>query len=139
MKFDILRAAAMAGSLLVAACATTGSGDAGSGQQLSSKEWVVEDIAGRGVIDDSRASLLFGQDGRLSGSASCNRIVAGYTVNGSKLTIDKAGLTMMLCPPAIMDQERRLMDVLNAVRSYRIDPTGALVLTSATGATVTAR
>lgn len=139
MTFDIVKATAIAGSLLVAGCVTPAGAGSGAYHQLVGKEWVVEDIAGRGVIDNARASLRFGQDGRLSGSGSCNRIIAGYTVNGSKLNISKAGLTRMACPPAVMDQERRFVDVLNAVRSYRIDPTGALVLTSSTGAIVTAR
>ena len=139
MKFDIVKATAIGGSLLVAGCMTSAGADPGSYQQLVGKEWIVEDIAGRGVIDDARASLRFGQDGRLSGSGSCNRIIAAFAVNGSKLNISKAGLTRMACPPAVMDQERRLVDVLNAVQSYQVDPTGALVLTSSTGATVTAR
>lgn len=139
MKFDMTKAAAIAGSLLVAGCVTPGAAGPDSYQQLVGKEWVIENIAGRGVIDDARASLRFRQDGRLSGEGSCNRIIAGYTVDGSKLKISQAGLTMMACPPAVMDQERRFVDVLNTVASYRIDPTGALVLTSSTGATVTAR
>jgi heat shock protein HslJ len=83
--------------------------------------------------------LLFGSDGRLSGHASCNRLLAGYTISGSRLNVTDPGLTMMMCEPALMDQERRLLDVLNSVQSYRLDATGALVLTSATGAAVTAR
>ena len=139
MKFDIVKAVVIAGSLLVTACVTPGTVSPDAQERLVGKEWLVEDIAGRGVIDDARASLRFGSDGRLSGEGSCNRILAGYMVSGSKMTISKAGLTMMACPPAVMDQERRLVDVLNAVQSYRIDQTGALVLTSSTGATVTAR
>jgi heat shock protein HslJ len=38
-----------------------------------------------------------------------------------------------------MDQERRFLDVFNAVTSYRIDDTGALVLSTPAGATMTAR
>lgn len=130
-------AIAAGASLLTVGCATVG--DENSHAQLIDKEWVVEDIAGRGVIDDSRATLLFGADGRLSGQASCNRLIGGYTLKGSKLTISNPGLTMMACTPALMDQETRFVDVLNNVRSYRIDATGALVLTSSSGATITAR
>jgi hypothetical protein len=35
--------------------------------------------------------------GRLSGNATCNRLIASYTVEGSKLTISLAGTTMMAC------------------------------------------
>jgi len=47
-----------------------------------------------------------------------------YTVEGSKLTISPAGTTMMACPPALMDQERKLVDLLGKVSSYSIDHTG---------------
>lgn len=118
----------------MSACATT-AGQTG----LMGKEWVVEDIAGRGVIDGSRLSLTFSSDGQLSGNTSCNRMFGPYSLSGPKLTISNAGLTKMACAPALMDQEHRFVDVLNAVQSYRIDPTGALVLTSQTGSALTAR
>ncbi|WP_277971419.1 META domain-containing protein [Sphingomonas echinoides] len=62
-----------------------------------------------------------------------------YTVEGSKLTISPAGTTMMACPPALMDQERKLVDLLGKVSSYSIDHTGALVLTTTSGDQLVAR
>lgn len=133
----------VASALLLAACATTGSeppsAGAASSARLQEGEWRIEDIGGQGVIDNSRATLVFGNDGRLSGNASCNRLIASYTVQGEKITISPAGLTMMACPPALMDQERKLVDLLRAVGSYRIDGTGALVLRTASGKQVVAR
>ena len=38
-----------------------------------------------------------------------------------------------------MNQEARLLDLLPRVRSFRIGPTGAPTLTTAGGATITAR
>lgn len=128
-----------AASVLVSACVTTPATGDGSAASLMGKGWVVEDVAGRGVIDDTRPSLAFGQDGRLSGNGGCNRIIGTYVVNGARLTLGPPGLTRMSCPPAIMEQERRLVDVLGAVRTYRIDDTGALILTAGAGATITAR
>jgi heat shock protein HslJ len=125
-------------SVLIVACAT-GGGLPDAGSPLTGREWVVEDIAGRGIIDDTRVTLTFGADGRLSGQASCNRLLGAYTVNGSNLNIGDAGLTMMMCPPALMDQERQFIDVLNNVQRYRVDASGALVLTTTTGTTITAR
>lgn len=58
--------------------------------------------------------------------------------DSAKLRVNDPGLPMMACPPALMDQERRLVEVLNAVESYRIND-GALVLSTHSGATVTAR
>ena len=143
MTFRPTGPAAIASALLLAACATTGSGPpstgAASSARLQEGEWRIEDIGGEGVIDNSPATLVFGSDGRLSGDASCNRLIASYTVQGEKITISPAGLTMMACPPALMDQERKLVDLLGAVDAYRIDESGALVLRTASGKQVVAR
>ncbi len=42
---------------------------------LLGQEWIIEDIAGGGVIDDSQPSLLFLADGQVAGSGSCIRIL----------------------------------------------------------------
>ena len=134
---------ALASGLLVVACAATGSKPpstgAASSARLQEGEWRIEDIGGQGVIDNSRATLVFGSDGQLSGDASCNRLIASYTLQGEKITISPAGLTMMACPPALLDQERKLVDLLGAISSYRIDETGALVLRTSAGKQVVAR
>ncbi len=134
LKYTIVAVA----SLLVAACDTPGS-DMSSATALQGGEWTIEDIGGQGVIDNSPASLLFEADGRLSGNSSCNRLIASYSVNGDKLTISPAGTTMMACPPALMDQEQKLVALLGQVESYGIDQTGTLVLTTASGKQIVAR
>ena len=108
-------------------------------QPLLGQEWVIEDIAGAGVVDNSHATLQFLPNGRLAGSATCNRILGSYETQATKLRIQPAGTTMMACPPALMNQERKLLDLLPAVASYRIDKTGALVLSTADGKTILAR
>jgi hypothetical protein len=77
--------------------------------------------------------------GRLSGNATCNRLIASYTVDGSKLTISLAGTTMMACPPALVNQARKLVDLLRKVSSHSIDHTGALILTTTSGNQLVAR
>lgn len=126
-------------ALAVAACATDGADRSDPAAVLLGEEWVVEDMGARGVIDYARATILFGQDGRLSGSTSCNRYFADYRADGTNLQIDNAGATKRACTPAVMDQESRFLNVLNAVDSYSIDGTGALVLSTPLGTTMTAR
>lgn len=130
--------------LVLSACATTNSSEQASAGGASvnlvqAGEWRIEDIAGAGVIDNSPAALVFGPDGRLSGNASCNRLFASYTVRGNKLTISPVGTTKMACSPALMDQERRLVDLLGKVTRYSIDLTGALTLASASEEHIVAR
>ncbi len=106
---------------------------------LLGQEWVIESIAGAGVIDNSHATLHFLPHGKLAGSATCNRILGSYETQAAMLRIQPAGTTRMACPPALMHQERKLLDLLPAIASYRIDNTGALVLRTADGQTVLAR
>jgi heat shock protein HslJ/uncharacterized lipoprotein YbaY len=95
---------------------------------LQGPEWVVEDIGGGGIIDRSRVTLSFDTEGRLWGRASCNRYQGEYTLTGETLTLAVSATTMMACAPALMDQERKILDLLPRIRSFRMDPTGALVL-----------
>jgi heat shock protein HslJ len=106
---------------------------------LLGQEWIIEDIAGGGVIDDSQPSLLFLADGQLAGSGSCNRIIGSYQLDDKQLTIKPAGTTMMMCPEALMNQENKLLKLLPTIKSYQIDKTGALVLTTANGEVIVAR
>ena len=46
---------------------------------------------------------------------------------------------MMACPEALMNQERKLLKLLPTVESYRIDQTGALVLTTTNKTTIRGR
>lgn len=108
-------------------------------QPLLGREWRIEDMAGRGVIDSSHASLQFLADGHLAGSATCNRMAANYESEGSSLTISPVATTMMACPEALMNQEQAFLALLEKVQSYRVDDTGALVLTTSDGKTITAR
>lgn len=126
---------ALTGVFMLSACMTT----SGMNTALVGKAWIVEDIGDRGVIDDARATLLFGHDGRVAGDTSCNRYFADYEIDGQTLKIGYAGVTKRACAPAVMNQEQRFLEVLNAVDSFRIDPTGALILSTPAGETITAR
>ena len=106
---------------------------------LRGAEWVVEDVAGRGVVDRSRATLSFSADGRVAGRGSCNRYTAGYSISGEGLTISKPASTMMACEPALMQQEQLFFELLGQVRRFTIDQSGALVLHAADGRTIAAR
>ena len=106
---------------------------------LLGQEWVIENIANAGVIDNSHAALQFLSDGRLAGSTGCNRMLGSYESDSTKLSIQPAGTTMMACPPALMNQEQKLLKLLPKVASYRIDRTGALELRTVDQQTIVAR
>ncbi len=114
-------------------------------ETLTGGEWIVEDIAGGGVIDDTQASLSFSNDGRVSGSATCNLLTGRYEGNDQNspekgnISFAALGMTRMACPEALENQEQKLVDILNRVERFDIDATGALLLSTADGEVVTAR
>jgi putative lipoprotein len=91
--------------------------------------WVVEDIRGGGIIDDSRVTLEFSEQ-RVAGRASCNSYQGVWSVEDGKLSVVDVAVTMMACPEALMNQERRFLDALASADGMRFDETGALSLTS---------
>lgn len=133
-------AVALLAPLPLIGCVTTGHDQADLKAAIVGPEWIVEDIAGRGVIDDARATLRFGNDGRVDGDTSCNRYFGEYTVKESEIQFRNSGVTKRACAPAVMDQESRFLAVFNAVDRYRVDDgTGTLVLSTPTGTSITAR
>ena len=100
---------------------------------------MVEDIGGGGIIDRSRVTLNFGADGRLWGRASCNTYQGDYSLTGESLTLTLSATTMMACGPALMDQERKVLDLLARIRAFEVDSTGALILKADDGRTLLAR
>ncbi|SFX79525.1 META domain-containing protein [Marinospirillum alkaliphilum] len=95
---------------------------------LTQGEWMIEDIAGRGIIDSSRVSLRFSADGRISGTGSCNRYAGSYHLSGEGLQIGPLLATKMACAPALMQQEQTFFRVLEATSAFDITPDGALLL-----------
>lgn len=101
--------------------------------------WVVDDIGGAGIVEGSRITMLFGDDGRVTGGASCNSYVAVYAVSGEGLTIRQPAATQKACAPALMAQERVFLDLLGAAARFEIASDGALVLYAVDGRTIRAR
>lgn len=130
MRTVLLIAALAAG--FASSCAPQGGPD--SEQRLTGGEWVVEDLAQRGVVDSSHTTLAFGDDMRVSGQAGCNRYTADFTVEGDEIRFGPAAMTRKMCVPALMDQEARFTRALAEARRFSIDDSGALALLSDSGA-----
>ncbi|MCI1192968.1 META domain-containing protein [Calidifontimicrobium sp. SYSU G02091] len=120
--------------------ARTYSGCGGDPRELLvGDEWRVERLDGRAPVDRSRITLRFGNDGRLTGSASCNRFSAPWQLHGEGLRIGPAVATRMACPPPLMDQEDRFLRLLERVTRFEIAADGALVLVAGDGDRLVAR
>lgn len=102
----------------------------GDPARLQGAKWIVEDLNRGGVIDNSRLTLEFGADGKVSGSTNCNTFSGSYTVDGSTLTLGPLAMTRRACmAPALSNQESRYTAALNGPLSWELRPDGALELT----------
>jgi putative lipoprotein len=107
---------------------------------LQGAAWIVEDINRGGVIDNSRLTLIFGADGRVSGSTNCNGFSGTYSVDGRKLTLSPLAMTRRAClAPALSMQEAKYTGALNGELSWAITGDGALELTGDVGRRVLLR
>ena len=95
---------------------------------LTGGEWVVEEIGGRPVIADAEVTILFMEEDRVAGGASCNRFFGSYKLSGEGLTFAQMGGTMMACPGPLADQEARFLKLLQETYRFEIDSEGRLVL-----------
>ena len=114
------------------------SAPASTAPTLIGREWIVEDVASTGIIDNSRLTLNFDKDGRLSGSSGCNQYTTSYETTDSALALDAIATTRKMCPPALMNQEGKFLSVLHDTASYSFAETGALVVTAKDGRTLKA-
>ncbi|HDR29235.1 META domain-containing protein [Rhodovulum sp.] len=106
---------------------------------LAAHPWRIEDIGGGGIVGSSNVGIVFGRDGRVSGSGGCNRFMGGAELTGEGLRIGPVAVTMMACPEALMDQERRFFEVLDRVDRFDVTEDGALVLIGGDAVLATAR
>lgn len=95
--------------------------------QLAEKTWQVEDLNHQGIIDNSNLTITF-DEGRVYGSASCNRYSASYTIKNCTIKISQGLSTKMACPEALMRQEDKFLSTLDKFKSIKIDETGALIM-----------
>lgn len=75
------------------------------------------------VLNGTTLTMTFASDGKVSGSAGCNRYSAPYTMEGQKLTIGSAAATRMMCakPEGVMEQERQFLKALETVATARFE------------------
>lgn len=95
---------------------------------LTGGEWTVESIGGKPVIAGSGVTILFLEEDRVAGSASCNRFMGGYKLTGEGLSFHQLGGTMMACEEPLGEQETRFLGLLRDTYRFEIDPQGRLVL-----------
>lgn len=73
-------------------------------------------------------------EGRVSGSASCNRYMASFKIEGEQLQITPAATTSKACMGDVMKRESEYLAALVGVQQYQIDDQGQLQISYTTEA-----
>ena len=75
------------------------------------------------TLRDTELTMAFGADGRVSGSAGCNRYTGTYKQDGEKVVFGPAAATRRMCalPPGIMEQEQQFLKALETVATARFE------------------
>ncbi len=94
---------------------------------LAGTRWNVVNFNNGGAIvtlaPGTSITMNFGVDGQVTGNSGCNSFAAGYTVNGSALSITQPGGTQQFCesPAGVMEQEASFQTALPTAASFRIN------------------
>lgn len=94
---------------------------------LTNARWklnLLDDGEGKVIstIAGTEITLIFAEDGNLTGSSGCNTYNSSYEIDGDLITIGPIASTMMACsePDMIMDQEFAYLQMLETVTNYQI-------------------
>jgi heat shock protein HslJ len=76
-----------------------------------------------GLHEGTSLTIEFGADGRISGSAGCNRFNGQYTTQGPNVSIGPLAATRRACaaPPGIMEQEAAFLKALQGNLRARLE------------------
>ena len=75
------------------------------------------------ALNGTSLTMVFASDGKVSGSAGCNRYTATYNQDGQKLTFGPAAATRKMCakPEGVMQQEQQFLKALETVATARFE------------------
>jgi heat shock protein HslJ len=90
-------------------------------------------VAPTNAAAEGRVAELRFADGRMSGSAGCNRLSGSYSVADQRLTVGPVMATRMLCSEILMTREHAVIAILGAPLNVRYNARGRLVLTGPAG------
>lgn len=110
-------------TLLVAISTTLAACNSSSALPVLEKlagSWQINSINGKLVIANSKAELIFNRENKLSGSASCNNMSTSYSSKNNAISIGPIATTRKMCLPALIAQEKNLLQALGKVRRFQL-------------------
>src|SRR4029077_8891508 len=77
---------------------------------LVGSEWVLDALAGSGVVSGVRATLSFPEAGKIAGNGSCNRFFGASEIAGTSIKFTGLGSTRLAWPdPAMTPGSKQLI------------------------------
>ena len=111
-------------AILLVGCA--GGGGEGASGGLVGTSWVVTELAGTATIERSRPTMVFGEDGRVTGTDGCNRYSMAFRTDGDRIELTDAVGTDSACGPEVMAQADAFRQALAGADRWRQSETGTL-------------
>jgi len=87
--------------------------------------WLLQSINGNAVLAHVKSTLDLSEDGAVSGSGGCNRLLGKAAIDGSNIKFGNIASTQMACLQGEMDQEHKFFAALDTVRGWRLEATGS--------------
>lgn len=113
-------------AMVVSGCATSSNtvdDTQTANEALVGTYWKLMTLDGQpvAVADNQReAHLILGEDGRVSGSTGCNRLMGSYRLEGDTLTFSRLASTRMACPGDMARLEQAWLAALSETAHYSI-------------------
>lgn len=126
----------MIGTVLAIPAVVTAATDAQ--RALEATDWQLADYrtdAGMQSATPAPNAALRFENGRLSGSVGCNRLVGGYEIDGDRLRFERTASTMMACPEPLMVQEQAAVVAFERAAGFAVSADN-LTITAADGETL---
>nr|WP_272213693.1 META domain-containing protein [Marinicella sp. W31]MDC2879647.1 META domain-containing protein [Marinicella sp. W31] len=98
---------------------------------LAGAEWSVSAIGSETLAEPGSVTIEISADGRISGSAGCNRYMGAIRLGGEGgLEIGPLAATTMACDAPLVQLERQFFAAIGTVDSFDIGDDGKLLLTA---------
>ena len=100
---------------------------AAQSQELADTTWAItsynDGSAAVSPLADTETELTFADDGTLSGTGGCNRLLGSYTAGDGEISFGTIATTQMACmtPEGLMDQEAAIVAALESAATYSIE------------------
>ncbi len=96
-------------------------GGADTGRELTGTSWVLREIAGRAVLETTRATLTFDSAEKVGGDGGCNRFFGSVAIDGGAIAFGPLGATRRACGEAIDGQETSYLAALAKAAAFTLE------------------